>query len=343
VFLEFGHPWALLLLALVPLVAWRWRRRPRAALRYSRVAGLEALPPGRSQVAQSGGLWLRLGGLTLLILALAAPRWPDEGSRIPTEGISLAFVVDVSSSMAQRDFALADGVLNRLEGVQRVFRLLVEGGTGPEATPFPGRPQDLMMLVTFATRPETACPLTLDHAALLKILDAQAPRSVITEATTNPGDALAWALYGLQQAPTRRKVVILLTDGEANVPPPALKPLQAGQLAGNLGIPIYTIDAAPGGAAPGGAVDGGKAEGDAKQARATLENLAKMTQGRYFHATDGPALTEALSRIDRLERDLIESHRYRRYAEAYPWLALAALPCWLVILALEATWWRRAP
>jgi Ca-activated chloride channel family protein len=299
---------------------------------------LERLPPGRSQVAQAGGLWLRVGGLTLLILAAAAPRWPDEGSRIPTEGISLAFVVDVSSSMAQRDFAWEGEQLNRLEGVQRVFRLLVEGGAGPDATAFPGRPQDLMILATFATRPETACPLTLDHAALLKILDAETPRTVITEATTNPGDAVAWALHALQQAPTRRKVVILLTDGEANVPPPALKPLQAGQLAGNLGIPIYAIDAAPAGDAPGG-----EAEGDAQRARETLEKLAKMTQGRYFHATDGAALTQALGAIDRLERDLIESYRYRRYAEAYPWLAAAAFVCWFVVLALEATWWRTAP
>jgi Ca-activated chloride channel homolog len=332
-FPEFGYPWALLLLGLLPLVILRWRRRSRAALRYSRIAGLESLPAGRSHIAQSGGLWLRLIGLASLILAVASPRWPDEGSRIPTEGISIAFVLDISSSMAQQDFAWQGELLNRLAGVQRVFRLMVEGGTGLEAAPFPGRPQDLMMLVTFATRPETACPLTLDHAALLKILDAQAPRTVITEATTNPGDAVTWALHSLQDAPTRRKVVILLTDGEANVPPPALKPLQVGQLAGNLGVPIYTIDAAPSGAT----------EGDAQRAKETLEKLAKMTQGRYFHAADGAALTQAMSGIDRLERDLIESYRYRRYAEAYPWLALAGLTCWLAVLGLEATWWRKTP
>jgi Ca-activated chloride channel homolog len=243
--------------------------------------------------------------------------------------------------MAQRDFAWQGETISRLEGVQRVFRLLAEGGTGPDGTTFPGRPQDLMMVVAFATRPETICPLTLDHAALLKILDAEEPRTLITEATTNPGDAVAWALHALHKAPTRRKLIVLLTDGESNVPPPALKPRQAGQLAGNLGIPIYTIDAAPAGESA--AAQGAALQGDAAQARQILQEVAKMTQGQYFHATDGEALTRALAGIDQLERDLIDSYRYRRYAEGYPWFTLAALACWLVVLALEATRWRKAP
>jgi Ca-activated chloride channel family protein len=330
---EFAYPWALLLVALLPLAAWGYGRRSRAALQFSHLAILQRLPAGRSRAAQRGGLWLRLVGLALLVIALSGPRWPDEGSRIPTEGISLAFVLDVSSSMAERDFGWQGELLPRLQGAQRMFRLLAEGGTGPQGTAFFGRVQDLMMLVTFATRPETACPLTLDHAALLQILDAQEPRTALTEGTTNPGDALVWALHGLQRSPTRRKVIILLTDGEANVPPPALKPRQAGQLAANLGVPIYAIDAAP----------AEENDESAQAARQALQDLAKMTQGRYFHAADGAALSEALAAIDRLERDVIESYRYRRYREGYPWFALAALVCWVVVLALEATWWRRIP
>ena len=185
----------------------------------------------------------------------------------------------------------------------------------------------------FATRPETACPLTLDHAALLKILDGEEPRSIVTEATTNPGDAIAWALHALQKAPTRRQTVIFLTDGEANVPSPALKPRQAAQLAGNLHIPIYAIDAAP----------ENDTTGDAAKAQETLQEIAKLTEGRYFRAADGAALTQALAAIDRLERAAIRSFHYRRYDEAYPWFALAALVCWLGIVGLETTRWRKTP
>ena len=98
--------------------------------------------------------------------------------------------------------------------------------------------------MTFATYPETACPLTLEHGALLSIMEAQEPRGAADEGTTNPGDAVAWALHVLRQAPTRRKVLVFLTDGESNVPG-KLSPRQAGQIAANLSIPVYAIDASP--------------------------------------------------------------------------------------------------
>jgi Ca-activated chloride channel family protein len=268
-----------------------------------------------------------------LTIAAAGPRWPEEGSRIPTEGISLSIVLDASHSMTAPDFRWGDELLTRFNGVRRVFRLLVEGGAGTQGEKFAGRPQDLISLVTFATRPETACPLTLDHATLLKILDAEEPRSVITEATTNPGDAVAWALQSLQKAPTRRRVLILLTDGESNVPPPALSPRQAAQLAGNLRIPIYAINAAP----------ADDTEGDAVSAEQTLREVASLTGGEYFRAIDGTALGHALAAIDRLERNAIRSFEYRRYHEGYTWFALAGLLCWLAVVTLEATWWRKTP
>jgi Ca-activated chloride channel family protein len=276
----------------------------------------------------------------LLIVALAGPRWPDPGTRMPTEGIAVAMVVDVSASMNDRDFPWQNQLLSRLEGVKKVFRLFVAGGEGPGGETFQARPHDLIGLVTFARRPETACPLTLDHAALLKILDAEEARTVATEATTNPGDAVAWALASLQKAPTRRKVLVLLTDGESNVPPPALTPRQAAQLAGNLEIPIYAIGAGPEFAdAPQKDND----PGDAGKARKTMEEVAKISKGQYFQATDGKALAEACSRIDQLERSRLVSFQYRRYYEGFTWFAVAALFSWLAVLGLESTRWRRVP
>jgi len=328
-----ANPWALLLLLLLPLLAWRWHRLDRSALAFPTTANLAALPRGRASWAQRSGFALRLGGLLLLVLALSGPRWPDEGSRLPTEGISIAFVLDASHSMSEQDFHWGDQLLSRFDGVRKVFRLLVEGGAGLQGETFAGRSNDLVALVVFATRPETACPLTLDHAALLQILDAEEPRSIVTEATTNPGDAIAWALHALQKAPTRRRVIIFLTDGESNVPPPALKPRQAAQLAGNMHVPIYAIDAAP----------EDESQGDAAKARETLKEIAKLTDGRFFRASDGADLTQALAAIDQMERDAILSYSYRRYHEGYAWFALAALACWLAVIGLEATWWRKTP
>src|SRR5205823_434473 len=132
--------------------------------------------------------------------------------------------------------------------------------------------------IAFARFPETVAPLTLSHGALLSLLDAEEPRSVPEEADTNVGDALAWGVEKLRAAGDGRKVLVLLSDGEHNVPPPALKPRQAAQLAANLGVPVYTIDAGgpvgsprPEGALGPSAPSGRGETGDDDAARARLQ------------------------------------------------------------------------
>jgi Ca-activated chloride channel family protein len=343
---EFTHPWLLLLLLAVPPALWYWQRRSRGAMRYSSAALLAGLPAGRATWLRRGGLALRGLGAAAAVVALAGPRWPDEGTRIPAEGLSIAVVLDVSASMAEEDFPWQNEKISRLEGVKRVFRLFVAGGTvpggtvpggtAPGGTDLPGRPEDLVALVTFATRPETACPLTLDHRALLRILDAQQPRDAADVATTNPGDALAWALHVLKKAPTRHRLIVFLTDGESNVPR-GLRPRQAAQLAANYRVPVYALDAAPTEAAPG------EDPGDAVKARETLQTIARMTGGAYYRANDPAALAEACRQIDRLEKDRFATFHYRRYYEGFAWFTLAALVCWSLVLMLEATVWRRTP
>ena len=317
------------------MLAWRYVTSSRGAWQFSDRRLLPALVSRRARWSWWAGLTLRLAGLLLGIVALTGPRWIDENSRIPTEGISIAMVLDVSLSMGEEDFALEKTKITRLLGVQKLFRLFVAGGAAPGDVELPGRPNDLIALVAFATFPETACPLTLDHAALLKIMESQEPRSSALDGTTNPGDALAWALHVLQRAPTKRKVVVFLTDGESNVPE-KLKPRQAAQLAANLGVPIYAIDASP--------EPKNKEEADeVERARAMMQALATMTDGQYFRASDGGGLVRAYESIDRLERDRILSFQYRRYHEGFCWFALAALICFIVMIALEATLWRKAP
>lgn len=328
------YPWALLLLAFLPLLAWLWLRRTRGAWRFSDARILPPLASRRARWAHWGGLTLRILGLAFAIVALSGPRWPDP-QRVETEGIAIAMVLDVSVSMGEVDFADGSTKTTRLLGVKKLFRLFVAGGQASDDVELPGRPSDLMALVTFATHPETACPLTLDHAALLKIMEAQEPRTAAGEGTTNPGDALAWALHVLEQAPTRRKVVVFLTDGESNVPE-KLKPRQAAQMAANLGVPIYAIDASP--------EPKDKEEADeVERARVMMQSITKMTDGTYFRAHDARGLVRAYESIDRLERERIVSFQYRRYHEGFAWFAAAALAAWLLLTALEATMWRKTP
>jgi Ca-activated chloride channel family protein len=332
---EFAHPWALLLLLALPPLLWYWHGRSRGAVRFSSAGLLAGLPARRAIWMRRGGLALRGLGLAAAVIALAGPRWPDPGSRIPAEGVSIAVVLDVSRSMAEEDFPWAEKKVSRLDGVKKVLRMFLAGGEAPGGVTLPGRSEDLVALVTFAARPETASPLTLDHQAILQILDAQEPRSAVEEGTTNPGDAVAWALHLLKKAPTRRRLIVFLTDGESNVPR-GLRPRQAAQLAANLGVPIYTLDAAPD-------PTSGEDMADAAKARATLQTMARMTGGTYFRASDAGALAEACSQIDRTEKDRIDSFQYRRHYEACSWFALAALAAWCGVVGLEATVWRKAP
>ncbi len=289
--LQFANPLILLLALPIPLLVWWWLRQRRTALRFPATGFLTGLPAGRSSRARWGGALLRGAALLLLVLALAGPRWPDLHTRIPTEGIAIMMVTDVSGSMAEPDFAWKGQPIPRLEAVKRAFRLFVEGGDADEGRHFDGRPADLVGLVAFATRPECPCPLTLSHSVLLKMLDAERPRSVPGESETNISDALVLGLHRLRGAGPRRKVLILLSDGEHNVPHPQSDwtPRQAAQIAANLHVPVYAIDA--GGTGTTAAEEReGAAPQDSLQLREegkrTLQEVARITRGRYFAAAD---------------------------------------------------------
>lgn len=352
-FANLGYLW---LLPLAPALLWWWLRRRRSALRHPSVGDLVGLPFGKARLARWGPGVLRCLALLSLIIALARPRWPDLHTRIETEGIAIVMLVDVSGSMAERDFDWRGESIPRLDAVKKVFHLFVAGGEGPNATGdgtdasnFQGRPTDQIGLVTFATRPETACPLTLSHSVLLRLLDAEQPRRIPGESETNISDAVALGLHRLRSAGPRRKVLVLLSDGEHNVPHPqsGWTPRQAAQVANGLSIPIYSIDAGGSGASvnePATKETAGDSPGEIRaRAVRTLEELASITHGRYFQARDTQGLLSACRAIDALERSDIQSFQYRRYHEAYPWFGLASFLLFVAALALERTVWRRIP
>src|SRR5262249_40210660 len=160
-----------------PLMAW-WVRRQRRALRFPDTSWLARVPGGRGRWVPWFSIGARALAVTSIIIGLAGPRWPDYRTRIPTEGIAIVMLVDATGSMAERDFDWQAIPISRLEAVKNVFRLFVQGGEGPGGVQLDGRADDQIGLVTFATRPESTCPLTLSHSVLLQLLDAEQPRSV---------------------------------------------------------------------------------------------------------------------------------------------------------------------
>jgi Ca-activated chloride channel family protein len=337
--MRFTEPAFLLLLLAVPPLTWWWLRRRRTALRYPATGWLETLPAGRSRWAERSGAILRATALALIVVALAGPRWPDRGSRIPTEGIAIQMVLDTSPSMGERDFDWQGLPLSRLEAAQKAFRLFVAGskdGLDSDGPRFEGRPNDLIGLVTFGDRPEVTCPLTLSHAVLLNLLAATRPLPV---SETNISDALVLALHRIKDAPPKRKVLVLLSDGEHNYLAPRSEwtPRQAAQIAANLGIPIYAIDS---GGDPGVTDESSAVR---EQGVRTLRDMARITSGKYFQARDADALLAVCREIDQREREEIESFQYRRYHEGFRWFALAAFALFVSACVLDRTVWLRVP
>jgi Ca-activated chloride channel family protein len=340
----FANPEVLLFAPLALAVAWWSLRRRRPALRYSDTGLVEGLPRGRARWATGGAAALRFAAVLAVVTAAAGPRTPDLRTRLPAEGIAIVLVLDVSGSMATPDFAPSPGSppLTRLDAAKQTFRLFVAGGETADGSRFEGRRQDQIGLVAFAAVPETACPLTLNHSVLLAVLDEQKPREGI-DAGTNVGDALAEGLARLDAAGKKRKVLILLSDGEHNLlldrKESPLKPRESARLAQALGVPVHAIDCG-GDPRPEATPEEVKQRADGRQ---VLQAVAETTGGKSFAASNADELRAVIREIDALEREPAETFRYRRHHEVAPWFAAAAIGLLGLAYFLERTWWRRIP
>jgi Ca-activated chloride channel family protein len=324
-----AHPLALLLLVAAPAAGWLAVRR-RTALRYPSLTLVAGLPRGRAVWATWGTAGLRGLAVALFAVAAAGPRRPDLRTRVPSDGIAIVTVLDVSGSMAEADYG--PDRTTRLAAAKAVLKRFALGGDG-----FAGRPADQLGLVAFAAVPRTACPLTLNHAVLVAVAEALEPAPA-AEAGTNLGDALAEAIVRADAAGDRRKVLVVLSDGEQNADRAGvLKPRAAAQLAANLGVVVHCVDC---GGDPTADPDAVQRRADG---RATLEAVAALGGGRCFAAADPAGLREAYRQIDALETRPADGFRYRRYVELAPACGLAGLGLLAVGGLLEATRWRRRP
>jgi Ca-activated chloride channel family protein len=314
------HPWALLLLLLLP-AGWAWSRRALpSALTLPRAGTLGALR------ARRGAVWARLPGVlralawTLLVVALARPRTGASVVERRAEGISIMIAMDVSSSMLAEDFRPA----NRLEVAKRTTMRFVAG-----------READRIGVVAFAAEALTQVPATTDYEVLFGSLRALGTGAL--EDGTAIGLGLATAVNRLRGLPGESKVVILMSDGENNRGD--IAPLAAARAAAVYGIRVFTIGVGSEGVAPVPVARGASglryAMLPVKIDEALLREIASITGGRYFRATDPRALEQVYAQIDRLVRSPVTVRRHVRHTEWYlPFLLAGAL-------LLAAEWWVR--
>lgn len=331
---QFARPWALLLLALLPLV-WLWAargRKSRPVLRLPSAALYQSARPTLASLLR--GLPAVLQGLALVLVvgALARPQVrSSKNEDVSVEGIDVVLVLDVSTSMKAADFKPT----NRLAVAKRVMADFIEK-----------RINDRIGLVVFAGEAFTQAPLTLDYPVLLDVLDAV--RMGVIQDGTAIGNALATAVNRLRGSDAKSKVIILVTDGDSNAG--NISPTQAAAIAAELGIRVYPIMVGRGGEVPYPAGRDAWGRIAYRNVRIPvnpelLKEIAATTQGHYYRATDRASLEENFQEIlDELEKSkLMEGGVYVNYTEVFPLMALPAVLFLMLAHLLSATRLRTFP
>jgi Ca-activated chloride channel family protein len=317
-----------LLFLLVPLIIWYvWKdREANATIRFSTLKGFA----GSGRTAK---FWLRhilfafrLIILSLIIIVIARPQSVNKWQDVNTEGIDIIIALDISGSMLAQDFKP-----DRLEASKAVAIEFISG-----------RPTDRIGLVVYSSESFTQCPLTTDHAVLINLFHDI--KSGMIEDGTAIGMGLANAVSRLKDSKAKSKVVILLTDGVNNRG--SIAPLTAAEIARTFNIRVYTIGVGTQGTAPapvqtpyGVQIRQVPVEIDEQ----ILQQIAQVTDGKYFRATNNQKLIEIYKEIDQMEKSKIDVREYSRKEEEYLAYGLGAVILLLFEIIIRKTVLRNIP
>jgi len=302
---ELGSPqflWSLLAIPILSIwyVLRRNKRRPHAML--STVASLRKGPVDMIARMRHVPFALMLMGLALLLLSMGRPQSKDSWQDVTHDGIDIMIAMDYSASMLAKDFKP-----DRLDAGRDVAMHFIDD-----------RPDDRIGLVIYEGEAYTQCPLTTDHAVLKNLFKDS--RTGMIDGGTAIGMGLATAINRLRDSQSKSKVVILLTDGMNNRG--TIQPLDAAQIAEQLGIRVYTIGIGTQGRAltptaiyPNGQYKYEYVDVDIDEG--LLKKVADMTGGRYFRATDEHKLRSIYQEIDRLEKTRVKVTEHSSHTEEY--------------------------
>lgn len=340
------YPWLLLLLLPLAALLWRAARRPSPTLRVSWLKPfVQASGPVSGFRPSHLPSALFALALTLLVLAVARPRKGVEELKQRAEGIDIVLALDVSGSMKSIDIPESVRNDSELKALMERGKLLprVDVAKAEIRKFVEKRDNDRIGLVVFAPQPFVACPPTLDHASLLAHLDS-VDAGIIGDATGIAGP-ISSAVQRLKDADSKRRVLVLFTDGSNNVDA-RISPIQAAKLAKNYNIIAYTV----GIGSPNAIIRGRDLWGnDVWQPyrnefdRGLLEQIAKETGGKYFAAADGDKLKTVMEEIDKLEKTSTEQPRFIDYSELGPKLASAGLLLLMLGFALRHSVFLKIP
>ncbi len=298
-----------LLLLLIPVILWYvlQKRKSQATLRLSSIESFKHRGYSFKRYFRHILFLLRILALTSLIIVLARPQRIGNVRNSMSEGIDIVITLDISSSMLARDFTP-----NRLEASKEIAMQFISG-----------RKFDRIGLVLFSSEAFTQCPLTNDYPVLMNLF--KDIETGMIEDGTAIGNGLLNSVNRLKDSKAKSKVIILLTDGVNNKG--EADPVTAAEIAAKYDIRIYTVGVGKTGTAPypvqtifGMQYQQMEVKIDEK----SLKEIAKLTDGQYFRATNNKKLKEIYKEIDKLEKSKIEVLEYEKRSEEYLLIAFMA-------------------
>ena len=329
-FFRFEDPWLLLILLSLPILILR-ERTIASVINYSSLASLKAVSQHHSKIKAMVPIVLRFIAITLFIIAFARPQEGHKRTEILSQGVDIVLAIDTSGSMQALDFKKNETQVTRLSVVKDVVAEFVKN-----------REMDRIGMVVFGANAFTQCPLTLDQSILLSFLDKL--KIGMAGDATAIGSAIGISARRLKDLKSKSKVIILLTDGRNNSG--AISPLQAAEIAKSLGIKVYTIGVGKRGKAPflvdsifGKRLIYQNVDIDEE----VLNKISKMTDAKYFRATDLKSLKDIYKQIDLLEKSEVKSIDHSEHKELFHYFLIPGLILLLTEIVFSNSFLRRLP
>jgi len=319
----------LLILLIIPIIILIWnhikKSKNKSSIEFSNTESLQSLTSVKTKL-KNIPYYLKLVAFSLLVIAIARPQSSTKWEESTTEGIDIIISMDISGSMLAEDLKP-----NRLESSKNVAMSFISK-----------RINDRIGLTIFSGESFTQCPLTTDHNVLINLF--KDVKSGMIEDGTAIGMGLANAVNRLKESNAISKVVILLTDGVNNSG--TIAPLTAAEIAKKFGIRVYTIGIGSEGYAPypfqtpfGIQYQDVEVKIDEK----TLQDIATITDGKYFRAKNNSTLKKIYEDIDLLEKSKIETIEFNNKSEEFLPFGIASLCFLIVAFLLNITYLKRIP
>jgi Ca-activated chloride channel family protein len=245
--------------------------------------------------------------MSSIIIAAAGPYRVIKHQKKQVEGIDIALALDISSSMQSQDIAPS-----RLETAKKMGTSFIRQ-----------RSHDPISLIAFAGAPYLASPITTDTAFLLHQLKQFDTKKIVEEGTAL-GDALGMCINQIRDSENPKKISILISDG--NNTAGNLDPVTSAELAKSFNIKVYTI-----------AVGSLQPSNDPVD-ESTLREIASLTKGKFFRATNGQALQQIFQEIDKMEASVVKTVTWEEHISLTYLFAEIALILFFVGLWVRISW-----